>query len=183
MLIRRPIRACFLSDHHLLTDIDPTPNPSAPTYPLPTLFHTHQTSILAPTVSTHLHHPHSDFEIEVVDISTQHLRPPALRAGLGIFALDITSGERIHADCIAHARKFGAKGRVRLDGVGMLEGEVVKQRLEDRQLGLERVEVSGAEGSTVGCVGFGERVAVLEGRESDATTAGHFRVDLSCVAS
>ena len=45
----------------------------------------------------------------------------------------------------------------------MLEGEVVKQRLEDRQLGLERVEVGGAEGSAVGCVGFRERIAVLEG--------------------
>ena len=57
----------------------------------------------------------------------------------------------------------------------MLEGEVVKQRLEDRQLGLQGVEVVRAEGSAVGCVGLGERVAVLEGRKPDTATGGHFR--------
>lgn len=55
----------------------------------------------------------------------------------------------------------------------MLKSEVVEQRLEDGELGLEGVEVLIAEGGAVGGVLTGEGRAVLESGEPDAATSRH----------
>ncbi len=55
----------------------------------------------------------------------------------------------------------------------MLKSEVVEQRLEDGELGLQGVEVLVAEGGAVGGVLTGEGGAVLEGGEPDAATGRH----------
>lgn len=58
----------------------------------------------------------------------------------------------------------------------MLKSEVVEQRLEDGELGLQGVKVLVAKGSAVGGVLIGEGGAILESGEPDAATGRHMEV-------
>lgn len=58
----------------------------------------------------------------------------------------------------------------------MLDGEGVKQGLEDGELGLEGGELGGAQGGAVGGIGCGEGGAILEGGEAHASACRHFYI-------
>ncbi|KAL8816817.1 MAG: hypothetical protein Q9191_008262, partial [Dirinaria sp. TL-2023a] len=113
------------------------------------------------------------FEVEIIDIAPQHLRPPTPFAALDSLAFYIAARQRIHTDRIAHTRKLRAEGWVGFDGVGMLKGEVVQQGLEDGELGFQRIDVLVADGGAVRGILGRERRTVLEGGETDSAARRH----------
>lgn len=78
----------------------------------------------------------------------------------------------VDADGGAHARKLGAERRVGAYVLCVRRGELLEERAEDGELGLEGLGVGGAEGGAVGGELGGGDAGAVEGGDADAF-AGH----------
>lgn len=76
--------------------------------------------------------------------------------------------ERINPDGVAHACKFGAEGWVLANLGGMCDTELVKELLENGELGLKGFEVLGTKRGAVIAVGLVD-LAGCESGETDAS--------------
>lgn len=141
-----------------------------PHNPLPNLLHLNQATILTPRLAADLDNTHCQLKVKVIDAAAQQLRPDGADAGACAVA---AGGQWVNADGGAHAGELGAEGRVGTDVFGVGLGELLEERAEDAQLGLEGLGVSRAQGVAVaGVLGRGNAAAV-EGGKANAFTR-HF---------
>lgn len=85
----------------------------------------------------------------------------------------VRGGEEVDVQRRAHTRELGAESRVGTNVLGVCDGEVVEERLEDGELGREGVGIAGSERGAVRRVVVVLQPARGERGEAGGATAVH----------